>query len=119
MKTIMIDGVEYVRKGSALNTVEGEQYCMVRTYSAGVFCGFIDPTKTENGRNTVKEAKRIHYWDKAASLSELAQRGTTAPQECRIPMPVSIVYLENIIEVIPMTSEAISTIEAVPVWSAQ
>lgn len=91
---------------------------MVRTFSAGVFCGWIDPTKTKNGRNTVREAKRIHYWDKAASLSELAQRGTNAPEKCRVPMAVSIVYLENVIEVIPMTPQAIKTIEAIPVWTA-
>lgn len=97
---------------------KNEKYCMVRTYSAGVFCGWIDPTKTKDGKNTVKEAKRIHYWNKAASLSELAMKGTYAPEECRIPVPVDIVYLEEVIEVIPMTKEAIETIEKVPVWTA-
>jgi hypothetical protein len=114
MKTIIVDGVKFF---SGVEQIEGEQYCMVRTYSAGVFCGYIDPTKTENGRNTVREAKRIHYWEKAASLSELAIKGTNAPSECRVPLAVPIVYLENIIEVIPMTEEAISTIEKIPVWT--
>lgn len=117
MKEITVDGIIYVPKSESVQNKEGLQYCMVRTYSAGVFCGWIDPTTTKEGRNTVKEAKRIHYWEKAASLSELAQRGTNAPSECRVPMPVSIVYLENIIEVIPMTEEAIKTIEAIPVWT--
>ena len=121
MKDITIDGVIYAPKSSLKSTVKrgaGEQYCMVRTYSAGVFCGWIDPTKTVDGRNTVKKAKRIHYWSKAASLSELAKRGTNAPEDCRVPMPVTIVYLENIIETIPMTEKAIKTIEAIPVWTA-
>lgn len=113
MQNIIIDGVEYAPKTQQ----EGEQYCMVRTYSAGVFCGWIDPTKTKEGRNTVKEAKRIHYWNKAASLSELAISGTGAPNECRVPITVPIVYLENIIEVIPMTDKAIQSINQIPVWT--
>jgi len=119
MKEIIIDGEVYVPKSSAetVKREDGEQYCMVRTHHAGVFCGWIDPTKTSNGRNTVKEAKRIHYWNKAASLSELAQRGTNDPENCRVPMPVTVVYLENIIEVIPMTESAIKTIESIPVWT--
>jgi hypothetical protein len=117
MKEITVDGTIYVQKSESVKNNEGLQYCMVRTYSAGVFCGWIDPTATKEGRNTVKEAKRIHYWEKAASLSELAQRGTNNPNNCRVPMAVSIVYLENIIEVIPMTESAIKTIESIPVWT--
>lgn len=116
---IIVNGEKFVSENTSKPSMpaQDEQYCMVRTYSAGVFCGFIDPTKTKDGRNTVKEAKRIHHWENAASLSELAIRGTGAPEKCRIPVPVPIVYLEEVIEVIPMTASAIKTIESVPVWT--
>lgn len=121
-KEIQLNGNTYVLKGSeatrpVIEPKEGEQYCMVRTYSAGVFCGWIDPTKTKDQRNTVREAKRIHYWSEAASLSELAMKGTNDPKSCRVPAPVDIVYLERIIEVIPMTETAIKSIESIPVWT--
>lgn len=42
-------------------------YKIVRTYSAGVFAGEIE---SRNGREVVmKNARRLWYWDGAASLS--------------------------------------------------
>jgi len=113
---ITVDGILYIPKTEA-KPVIGEQYCMVRTYSAGVFCGWIDPAKTNNKRNTVRKAKRIHKWEKSASLSELAMSGTGNPGSCRVPEAVDIVYLEEIIEVIPMTDKAIITIKSIPLWT--
>ena len=48
--------------------------CMVRTYSAGVFLGTL---KSREGKEVVlKDARRMWYWDGAASLSQLAtERG--------------------------------------------
>ena len=118
---MVIDGVEYVEKSKIQHKLiepkEGEQYCMVRTYSAGVYCGWIDPTKTKDRRNTVREAKRIFYWENAATLSELAMKGTSAPQKCKVPMPVDIEYLEEIIATTPMTEEAIDSINKIPIWT--
>jgi len=122
-RTIIVNGETYVHESdidvqkTIVEPKDGEQYCMVRTYSAGVFCGWIDPSKTEKQRNVVKKAKRIHYWSEAASLSELAMKGTSDPENCRVPAPVDLVYLERIIEVIPMTEEAIKSINKIPVWT--
>ena len=117
-KPVTIDGIEYVPKTEAqlIESKKGEQYCMVRTYSAGVFCGWIDPSKTKSQQNSIRKAKRIHYWEKASSLSELSMTGTASPKKCRVPEPVDIVYLERIIEVIPMTEKAIESINKIPVW---
>lgn len=92
------------------------RYCMVRTYSAGVFAGTVKELNGKEGLLT--DARRIWYWKGAASLSELAQRGTSCPAECKFPIPVDEVLLTEVIEVIPITEEARKTIDAVPVWTA-
>jgi len=88
--------------------------CIVRTYSAGVFLGTI---KERNGKEVLLEnARRIWYWDGAASLSQLANEGTSKPGNCKFPAPVSEVLLTETIEIIPATEAAIASIAAVPVW---
>jgi len=55
--------------------------CIVRTYSAGVFLGTV---KERNGKEVLlADARRIWYWDGAASLSQLAMEGTSKPQRNR------------------------------------
>ena len=88
--------------------------CMVRTYSAGVFLGTI---KERNGKEVLLgNARRIWYWDGAASLSQLASEGTSKPQNCKFPMAVDEVLLTEAIEIIPATEAAIASIASVPVW---
>ena len=88
--------------------------CMVRTYSAGVFLGTL---KSREGKEVVlTDARRIWYWDGAASLSQLATEGTSKPNTCKFPAPVSEVLLTEAIEIIPATEAAIASIAAVKVW---
>lgn len=88
--------------------------CMVRTYSAGVFLGAI---AERDGKEVVlKDARRIWYWDGAATLSQLATEGTCKPESCKFPAPVAEVLLTDAIEIIPATEAAIASIAAVPVW---
>lgn len=90
------------------------KYCMVRTYSAGVFAGTIVSRK---GKEVLlKNARRIWYWDGAASLSQLAMSGTSKPENCKFPEPVTSVLLTEVIEIIPITLAAKKSIEGVPVW---
>ncbi len=88
--------------------------CMVRTYSAGVFLGMV---KERNGKEvTLTDARRMWYWDGAASLSQLATVGTSKPKGCKFPAPVAEVLLLEAIEIIPATEAAIASIAAVPEW---
>ena len=88
--------------------------CIVRTYSAGVFLGTV---KERNGKEVLlTNARRIWYWDGAASLSQLANEGTSKPQNCKFPAPVAEVLLTEVIEIIPATEAAIASIAAVPEW---
>ena len=91
-----------------------DQYCMVRTYSAGVFAGYI---KSRNGQEAVlTNARRIWYWEGAASLSQLAQSGTSKPENCKFPEAVDEVTLTQVIEIIKITPRAKKSINSVPVW---
>ena len=90
------------------------RYCMVRTYSAGVFAGTLAERNGKEARLT--DARRIWYWRGAASLSELATEGPSVPKECKFPAPVSEVLLTEVIEIIPISDEARKRIEEVPEW---
>ena len=91
------------------------KYVLVRTYSAGVFAGFI---KEKNGKEiTLTDARRIWYWAGAASLSELAVLGTSKPNDCKFPIAIPEITLTEAIEIIPISSKAKKSIESVKVWS--
>ncbi len=89
---------------------------MVRTYSAGVFAGYIE---SRDGKEAVlRKARRIWYWDGAASLSQLATDGTSKPENCKFPCEVDKVILTEVIEIIPISEKAKRSIDSVPVWEA-
>lgn len=90
------------------------KYVIVRTYSAGVFTGYLE---SREGREvTLKNARRIYYWEGAATLSQLAQSGTSKPETCKFPEPVDHILLLEAIEILDVTERAKTTIESVPVW---
>ena len=84
--------------------------CMVRTYSAGVFLGKLEERNGKEVRLT--NARRMYYWDGAASLSQLATMGTSKPKTCKFPAPVAEVLLTEAIEIIPATEAATATATA-------
>lgn len=90
------------------------KYVMVRTYSAGVFAGYL---KSRKGQEVVlKNARRIWAWAGAASLSQLATDGTSQPDSCKFPCEVAEVTLLQTIEIIPITVKAKKSIAAVKTW---
>jgi len=94
--------------------IEG-RYCMVRSTNAGVFAGVVD--KIDGQTAHLKDARRIHYWDGATSLSQLAMDGTSKPNNCRFPCAVDEVCVFEVIEIIPITDKAKASIEGVKVWA--
>jgi hypothetical protein len=122
METMTISGEEWVKKstipqGAAREmsvNLDGLKYCVVRTYSAGVFAGYV---KERNGKEAILlKARRLWFWQGAASLSELAMHGVTKPNECKFPCSVEEVQVTEVIEVIPATVKARESIEGVPEW---
>lgn len=93
-----------------------EQYCIVRTQSAGVHAGTV--IKREGKEVTLQNARRLWYWDGAASLSQLSQEGVSKPQNCKFPCEVPEIILTEAIEIIPCTDKARESIAKVKIWQA-
>lgn len=92
------------------------KYVIVRTYSAGVFAGILD---SRTGQEVVlTDARRLWYWDGAASLSQLAVEGVKKPKTCKFAMPVPRVELLQAIEILDVTPAAEANLKAVPEWKA-
>ena len=91
-------------------------YVIVRTYSAGVFAGTLASRKGKEVELT--NARRVWYWDGAASLSQLATTGTSKPQNCKFPAPVGRILILEAIEIIPVTPAAKKIIAEVKPWTA-
>lgn len=92
--------------------------CVVRCDRAGVFFGTI--TEKENTpagvEVTIKNCRRLWYWDGAASLSQLATEGVTTPNRCKFTVIVPEMTVMQVIEIIPATEAAIKSIEEVASW---
>ena len=91
-----------------------KKYVIVRTYSAGVFAGYL---KSKKGQEVIlNDARRIWYWSGANSLSQLAEDGTKDPLNCKFPVPVKEVILTQAIEILSVSKKAQKSIEAVLIW---
>lgn len=107
---IEINGEVYVKESTS-----GSEWFIVRTYSAGVFFGQIE---SRNEQEVVmRNARRIWYWDGAASLSQLAMEGTSKPDNCKFPCTVDRVELFQVIEILHTTQKARDSINSVKIWS--
>ena len=121
MKEIKIDETIYVPKGTEKQQIQlvkpkkNLTYCIIRTYSAGVFAGWYD-RKTKGREGTIYNSRRIFYWDGANSLSQLAMDGTNKPKNCKFAKVVPETDLKEIIEVIPISEKAKKSIKGVSVW---
>lgn len=96
--------------------IAGGRYVIVRSERAGVFAGML--VAKEGNEVTLHQARRLWQWAGAASLSQLAQSGTSNPKGCKFPEPVDEVILLGVIEILTVTRAARALIESVPVWRA-
>ena len=113
---IEINGKKYVLKGSNKKAAakKGKEYCIIRTFSAGVFAGYID-RKVKGKERTIYDSRRLWYWDGAFTLSQLANDGTKKPINCKFSQNVEELDLTEIIEIIPCTEKAEKSIKDVKV----
>jgi len=107
------ESTEAIEKHVMHNSMIGK-CVMIRTCSAGVHFGTLI---AKDGQSVLlHNAKRVHYWDGACSLSQLAKDGSSKGEECRISVKVKEIILEQVIETILMTDEAIENLYGIKEW---
>lgn len=115
---VSINGIEYIRKDKVSEkseSLDGMTYQIVRTYSSGVFAGYI---KSRKGQEVVMtKARRLWYWNGATTLSQIATTGVTKPQDCKFACEVDVTLI-NAIEILDVTNKAKEIIEGVKVWES-
>ena len=96
-----------------MNENKNKKY-IIRCDRAGVF--YAEIKERRGSEADLVNARRLWYWDGAASLSQLATEGTKAPRNCRFTVTVPSMTVLGVIEIIPCTKEAVESIEGVYVW---
>lgn len=88
---------------------------LIRSYASGVHFGTLQSeTFTPAGKVVVlTDSRRLHYWEGAASLSQVALDGIKTG---RVAMALPSLEVVNVIETIPMSDSAIANLENQPVW---
>lgn len=93
-----------------------EEYVIVRGNRSGIFAGNIVKRKGQEVK--LKNCRRLWYWDGACSISELAKKGTSKPDNCKFTVTVGEIEILDIIEIIVCTEEAEKNIKEVKEWKA-
>ena len=115
-KTIMIDDVKDVQADSVAPEVDGMKYCVIRTYSAGVHIGYVAEFGDKSAQHCkLLSSRRLHYWNNAASLSQVAMDGVGS--ESRIAMEIPEIELTDVIEVIPCSEKAAEFFKGAKAWT--
>ena len=99
---------------SEIYAAVGGKYCVIRGRGFGVFAGTVDTI--DGDLILVKNARRLWYWDGAASISQIAAEGVKNPAGCKFSMSVESILLRDFIEIIPCTEQAREIIEGVKEW---
>ena len=91
---------------------------IIRASRAGVFFGTLrDKQYTPAGVEVkLENSRRLWYWKGAASLSQMATEGVKNPEECKFSVVVPSHIVEQAIEIIPCSEDAIKSIESVKIW---
>ncbi len=107
MSNINVNGIEYVPVQKPTDRV------IVRAVQ-GVHYGTV---KSRAGSEMVlTNARRIWYWDGAASLSQMAVDGVCAPDNCKFSVRVPEITVLNVCEIIPCSEKAVASLESVKEW---
>lgn len=92
------------------------KYVIARCHRAGVFFGIYE-SEVEN-KLTLKDVRKLHYWNGAAAVEEISQIGTKRPGDCRFTITIPVMTVSNAIQIIPCTDEAVEAIKSVKEWRA-
>jgi hypothetical protein len=118
IQELIIEGKKYISADSVTQIAKpknGMQYVLVRSRDSGVHAGYQKCRNSETSI-TLVDARRIHYWEGAASLSQLACDGVSKPEKCRFAYTLEVEVI-GICEVLTVTDRAKNIIEAVELWT--
>jgi len=77
------------------------EYCIIRTYSAGVHCGFL---KSIDGCEVIiEQCRQIYFWKGAFTLRELSLNGVADGSKLTAAVPLNSLTK---IELIPVSKES-------------
>jgi len=99
------------------NNMKEKKFYIFRTNRAGVWFG--NKKSLDRQVAVVTNARRLWYWEGAASLSQLAIEGVKYHNKCKFTMTIiddEGVYLSDVIEILPCTQKAVNSINSVPIW---
>ena len=118
---IEINGQKYVLKESVQNNnfaekVEGMDFCIIRGDRSGVFFGYVKSISEDGKQVELINSRNIYYWDGAAGISQLAEFGTSLPQNCKFTVPVKRRKLTDVIQIDYITENAAKILNSVPIW---
>lgn len=92
------------------------QKYIVRCDRSGVFFGEIE--KREGREVTMRNVRCLWYWSGAASLMQLAKEGVRSPVDCKFTVTLDEITVLDAIEILPCSSEAVTSVEGVEEWKA-
>ncbi len=90
---------------------------LVRDNGAGVHVGTLAEIDTASGRIVLTDARKVWYWEGAASVHGIAARGLD-PAGSKVAPAVARVESFAAVEVVAMTSEAVENVMGCPEWLA-
>ena len=112
---IEVDGVKYVPKSGVkqqADCLDGLTLCVIRTYSAGIWYGYIDYNAKDTFSGVVvRKAKRIWKWTGAFSLSEVSINGIGSDSKIAVELPE--IKLNRAIELLPVSQSAQTIIDSI------
>ena len=87
---------------------------IVRSDRAGVFFGTL--AEKQGDEVILTKARKLHHWDGAGAVEQLALNGTSKPENCRFTVVVEEITIMQVIQIIPCTEESIVSLESVEEW---
>lgn len=91
-----------------------ENYVIVRADKAGVFFGQL--VKKEGNEVTLNNCRKLYYWSGACAVEELALNGVVDKKNCKFTVTVDNATINNFIQIIPCSINAIKNIQSVEEW---
>lgn len=89
--------------------------CIIRGDRSGVLFGTVESI---NGQEVeLSNFRKLHYWDGASAVEELALNGTNKPKNCRFTVFVEYGLVSDMIQLNECTEKSIKSIEKVESWT--